>query len=153
MTFPTLAERLSLFLLLLTSFFLFSVRFRRIWQRIRAAKPDADFKLSPIARRAWRFFSEVLCQTKVIRQRPLPGLAHAFVFWGFCAFALVTLNHIASGFGFPLFHPERGFGAGYWWFAFVSSTDPAHKTPPSGPESIHCFPLTRRFQPDPAARR
>ena len=37
------------------------------------------------------------CQAKVIRERPLPGLAHAFVFWGFCAFALVTLNHVAAG--------------------------------------------------------
>ena len=26
-----------------------------------------------------------------------PGLAHAFVFWGFCVFALVTLNHFAAG--------------------------------------------------------
>jgi hypothetical protein len=37
----------------------------------------------------------------VIRCRPLPGIAHAFVFWGFCAFALVTANHLAMGFGFP----------------------------------------------------
>ena len=31
-----------------------------------------------------------MLQGKVIRERPLPGLAHAFVFWGFCAFALIT---------------------------------------------------------------
>jgi Fe-S oxidoreductase len=33
----------------------------------------------------------------VIQQRPLPGLAHAFVFWGFLAFALVTTNHVLTG--------------------------------------------------------
>jgi Fe-S oxidoreductase len=46
-----------------------------------------------------------MLQAKVIRERPLPGLAHAFVFWGFCAFALVTLNHIAIGFGMRFLAP------------------------------------------------
>ena len=40
-----------------------------------------------------------MLQGKVIEQRPLPGLAHAFVYWGFLAFALVTINHIATAFG------------------------------------------------------
>jgi hypothetical protein len=35
-----------------------------------------------------------MLQGKVIEQRPLPGLAHAFVYWGFPTFGLVTLNHI-----------------------------------------------------------
>ena len=73
------------------------------WSRkIRAAKPDADFSLHPIGKRVWDFVWEVLLQAKVIRERPLPGLAHAFVFWGFCVFALITLNHFATGFGFPI---------------------------------------------------
>ena len=55
------------------------------------------FDLFPIGKRVWDFVWEVLFQGKVIRERPLPGLAHAFVFWGFCAFALVTLNHFAIG--------------------------------------------------------
>ena len=50
-----------------------------------------------LGRRLWEFVSEVLCQSKVIQQRPLPGLAHAFVFWGFLAFALVTTNHVLTG--------------------------------------------------------
>ena len=40
-----------------------------------------------------------MLQGKVIRQRPLPGLAHAFVFWGFCAFALITLIAFISVIG------------------------------------------------------
>ena len=43
------------------------------------------------------FIWEVLLQGKVISQRPLPGIAHALVFWGFCVFALVTINHFADG--------------------------------------------------------
>ena len=64
--------------------------FSKVVMRIEAAKPDADFSLQPLRKRVWDFFWEVLCQAKVIRERPLPGLAHAFVFWGFCVFALVT---------------------------------------------------------------
>jgi Fe-S oxidoreductase/energy-converting hydrogenase Eha subunit A len=71
-----------------------------------------------LGKRIWTFVSEILLQTKVIRQRPLPGLAHALVFWGFCAFALVTANHVAMGLGVPFLDRKRGFGFAYWWFAF-----------------------------------
>jgi Fe-S oxidoreductase len=80
-------------------------RFGAVLRKIRAAKPDADFSLWPVGPRVRELVWEVICQAKVIRERPLPGLAHAFVFWGFCAFALVTLNHIAIGFGTHLLPP------------------------------------------------
>ena len=95
----------------------FALRFLRVARKIREAKPDADFKLAPVGKRVWDFVSEVLLQSRVIRQRPLPGLAHAFVFWGFCAFALVTLNHFATGFGFPFLSREGWFGAFYFGLA------------------------------------
>ena len=88
-------------------------------RKIRAARPDTDLKLASLGRRVWVFFWEVICQAKVIRERPAPGLFHAFVFWGFCAFALVTLNHIATGFGSPFLERHEGFGAFYFWFAFA----------------------------------
>jgi Fe-S oxidoreductase len=62
---------------------LFFWRFGPILRTILRSKKDADFSLQPIGRRVWDFVWEVLCQAKVIKQRPLPGLAHAFVFWGF----------------------------------------------------------------------
>ena len=61
---------------------------------------------------------EVAAQGLVIAQRPLPGLAHAFVFWGFCVFALVTLNHFAEGFGLG-FLSDGGFSRFYFAFAGV----------------------------------
>ena len=88
-------------------------------RKIRAAKPDPGFSLHPLGKRIWDFFSEVMLQSKVIEQRPLPGIAHAFVFWGFCAFALVTLNHIATGIGFPFLSRESWFGRIYFYFAAV----------------------------------
>src|SRR5665213_2454843 len=88
-------------------------RFASVLRKIRAAKPDADFSLSPLGPRVRELLWEVMCQAKVIRQRPLPGLAHAFVFWGFCAFALVTVNHVAIGFGTHFLTP----GSFYFQFA------------------------------------
>jgi len=112
-------EKLLLAILIVTSVALFFSRFGPIVKRILTSKKDSNFKLSPIGRRIWRFFWQVLCQAKVIRERPLPGLAHAFVFWGFCAFALVTLNHFAVGFGRGFLDPAGIFGRFYSYFAAV----------------------------------
>lgn len=105
--------------LILISLWLFWLRFGRVIQRIRRAKRDSDFKLAPIGRRVSHLIWDVMCQAKVIRERPLPGIAHAFVFWSFCAFALVSINHIASGFGCPFLNYHAGFGEFYYWFAFA----------------------------------
>ncbi len=48
----------------------------------------------------------------------MPGIAHALVFWGFCAFAIATLDHVAAGFGFDLIPWYSSFGRFY--FAFVA---------------------------------
>ena len=97
----------------------FWARFGQVLTRIRASKKDVNFRLGNIGRRTWDFFWEVMCQAKVIKQRPLPGLAHAFVFWGFCAFALVSLNHFASGFGIGFLSAEGFFGRIYFNFAAI----------------------------------
>ena len=116
--FP-LIERLLFAVLAVASGVLFWSRFSPILGRILLSKKDASFSLAPVSHRVWDFVSEVLFQSKVIRQRPLPGLAHAFVFWGFCAFALVTLNHCAVGLGIGFLSPEGFFGRFYFWFAAV----------------------------------
>lgn len=100
--------------LLIGALYGFARRFRPVIELIRAAKADAGFSIAPVAPRVREFVWEVLCQAKVIRERPLPGLAHAFLFWGFCAFGVVTINHFAIGFGFPLFSLHGGwFGPAY----------------------------------------
>ena len=109
MTGPSTLEIALFAALLLASVFLFWRRFGRVAAIIRASRPDTGFAASPWAPRIARFIAEVLLQSKVIRHRPLPGLAHAFVFWGFLAFALVTLNHLAHGFGFAFFDTKTGF--------------------------------------------
>ena len=88
----------ALFLILLVaSVFGFWRRFGKVWHVILQSKKDADFRIQPVARRVADFIWEVMLQGKVISQRPLPGIAHALVFWGFCVFALITANHFAEG--------------------------------------------------------
>ncbi len=112
------APEVTLFLVLLAcSAWGFWRRFRKVARKIGEAKRDPDFHLEPVAKRAWDFISEVLLQSKVIRERPLPGIAHAFVFWGFCVFTLVTLNHFAAGIGLPFLSRASWLGKFYFYFA------------------------------------
>ncbi len=111
------AELAVLVVCILVSGALFFYRFGPILRTVLRSKKDHDFLLRPIGRRAWDFFWEVLCQAKVIKQRPAPGLAHAFVFWGFLAFALVSLNHFAVGLRLGFLPPESLVGSFYFVFA------------------------------------
>jgi Fe-S oxidoreductase len=116
MTLSNPLEKIVLAILIGLSAAGFWYRIRRVIRVISASRPDAGFRLGDIAPRIGSFFWEVLLQGKVISQRPLAGLAHAFVFWGFCAFALITVNHIATGFGVPILSRSGGFGRLYFDF-------------------------------------
>ena len=113
----TAAEIALLMVLACISTVLFLVRFGPILKNIHDAKGEPGAKLRPTPRGIREFLWEVLCQAKVIRERPLPGLAHAFVFWGFLAFALVSLNHLAVALGLGFLSPERAAGRFYFSFA------------------------------------
>ena len=113
----SLIEKLLLIALIIASTVLFWKRFGIVVDKILKSRKDPGFHLNNLGKRTWDFFWEVLCQAKVIRERPLPGLAHAFVFWSFLAFALVTLNHIASGLGIGFLDPAGFFGRFYFYFA------------------------------------
>jgi len=96
----------------LTAFFLPVCKRLKI---IQAA--PGKFSLDNLHYRIGRVISEVLFQSKVIKHRPLAGLMHAFVFWGFIAFVIVTINHFARG--FTNFQGSLlGHGEIYW---FISS--------------------------------
>lgn len=119
-------ETLVFVIAALLSAALFWLRFRAVARAVLGSKPDPGFRLRPLWPRIRRFIWEVLCQAKVIRHRPWPGLAHALVFWGFCAFALVTANHVAQGLGFRLFDLRGGafgrvYGLGAALFALAVS--------------------------------
>ena len=116
MTWPGQAV---LLIAILVSVFLFARKLGAAVRIILAAKRDPDFKLWPILPRVRKVLWEVGAQGLVIAQRPLPGLAHALVFWGFCVFALVTLNHFAVGFGHPFLSRSSFWGHLYFLTAGV----------------------------------
>jgi Fe-S oxidoreductase len=66
--------------------------------RIIAAAPNT-FSLDDLGTRTSRFVLDVLLQRRTIRERPFTGLMHAFVFWGFVAFAGYTLTEFLQGLG------------------------------------------------------
>src|SRR5437763_1678288 len=118
---PTVTEvswtqRLVLVLLLGASLAIFWRRLSAVLHIVRRSRPTSDFNLKPLGPRLRNFLWEVAAQGKVIQQRPLAGLAHAFVFWGFCAFGLITVNHLAAGFGLRLLLAASGFGRFYFTF-------------------------------------
>jgi Fe-S oxidoreductase len=110
-------ETILFLVLLAASAYAFWWRFGKVWRTVIRSKKDPDFHIHPIGRRVWDFVWEVMLQGKVIRERPLPGLAHAFVFWGFCAFALVTVNHFAEALGLHLLSRENWIGKVYFYLA------------------------------------
>jgi len=119
MTDASWTERAVVLVLMAASLALSWWRFRKVLYTIRGSRPTPDFAVTPAGPRIRQFLWEVMAQGKVIWQRPLPGLAHAFVFWGFCAFALVTCNHLASAFGAGFLSPASGFGRFYFGFVAV----------------------------------
>ena len=110
-------EIVLLLVLVAASAALFLFRLGPILRNILTARTDLGWHLRPIFRRIWAFTSEVLFQSKVIRERPLPGLAHAFVFWGFLVFALVSLNHLATGVRLGFLSSASLIGRFYFTFA------------------------------------
>ncbi len=114
---PSSIDMFLFALALLASASAFWRRFGPVLRTIFAAKADPGFSLNNIPGRVRDFVWEVLLQGKVIRERPLPGMAHAVVFWGFLAFALITLNHFATGFGLAFLEPSSGYA--YFAAAFA----------------------------------
>lgn len=63
------------------------------------AAGENNFSLDHLALRIRRFLIDVVLQVRTIRERPIAGLMHAFVFWGFVAFAGYTFTEFLRGLG------------------------------------------------------
>lgn len=66
--------------------------------RLVTAAPNT-FSVENPAVRVRRFLTDVIAQRRTIAERPAAGVAHAFVFWGFVAFAGYTLTEFLAGLG------------------------------------------------------
>jgi len=88
-----------------------------VWGRLepmrRATSSLPRVQLFP---RLWTTFTEVMFQTRVIGDRPLAGVLHALVMWGFFAFGWVSMEHVAAGFaGLASAQPDTS-----WYGAFAA---------------------------------
>ena len=79
--------------------------------RLIAAAPG-HFVLVDAAGHVRRFLVDVLLQVRTIRERPVVGIAHALVFWGFVAFAGYTSVEFLRGLGIVDLTGTR------WFFAY-----------------------------------
>jgi Fe-S oxidoreductase len=75
-----------------------------------------DLPHDHIPKRLWRVFVEVFLQYKVVRDRPLVGILHAALLWGFLAFAWVSANHLSLG----LRGLSKATEARTWYGTFVA---------------------------------
>jgi Fe-S oxidoreductase len=76
-----------------------------------------DVQLDNIPQRLWRVFVEVILQYRVVRDRPLVGILHALVVWGFLVFAWVSAEHLSLG----VLGLENATPAHNWYGAFAAA--------------------------------
>lgn len=102
-------ETLAFWLLFLGFVAAFAAQVARRVQIIAAA-PN-NFSLDDLPARLNRFVFDVVLQRRTIRERPLAGLMHAFVFWGFVAFGGYTSVEFLHGLGLVDLTHTRWFAA------------------------------------------
>jgi Fe-S oxidoreductase len=90
-------QTVAFWILFLTFVGVFAAQVARRVQLIAAA-PNT-FSLDNLPFRATRFLTDVVLQVRTIRERPVTGLMHAFVFWGFVAFGGYTAVEFMYGLG------------------------------------------------------
>ena len=77
--------------------------------RLIAGAPST-FSTDDVPARIWRFVTDVVGQRRTIKDRPIAGLAHAFVFWGFVAFGGYTAVEFLAGLGIVNLTDTAAFG-------------------------------------------
>lgn len=92
-----MVELLAFWVVFLASVTWFGAQVAERVRLIRGA--PGNFDLSDLPGRAGRFVGEVVFQSRVIRAKPVVGVAHLCVFWGFVAFGGYTLVELLYGLG------------------------------------------------------
>jgi len=87
-----------LFRLLVVAAAALFVRQMLVRYRLLARAPGA-LEAPELAPRVRAFVSEIVFQSRTIAARPIVGIAHLLVFWGFCAFAGYTSVEALRGLG------------------------------------------------------
>lgn len=98
----TLSEQI-IFGIVLAGFVAYCVmRISLLVRLIRAGKPDPDKRTENLVSNVSNMLLDVFLQRRVLR-KPVTGLLHLLIVWGFFVFAVNTVNHFAGAF-IPGFH-------------------------------------------------
>jgi len=109
-----MVERLLFLLITLASVAYFAATTLRRLAAMRTA--EADLSTDRPLHRLARTFAEVALQARVIRDRPVAGILHALVMWGFFAFAWVSAEHVYLG----LVGLEHAEASTSWYATFAA---------------------------------
>jgi Fe-S oxidoreductase len=92
--------------------------FRTVNRRLFSVFPKhGDLPHDHIPKRLLRVFVEVILQYRVVRDRPVVGILHAAVLWGFFAFAWASAEHLQWG----LRGLEKATETRTWYGTFVAA--------------------------------
>ena len=120
MTF-NIIEQLILTVLIILAISSFSLDLYKKFKIIM--KGTGNFPFDNILFRSKKVFFEFILQKKVLSQRFWPGLMHAFVFWGFIFFSIITIDHFLLGYNIHFFNYKfKIFYANFFgipWSIFV----------------------------------
>ena len=98
----TLIEKILLTIIIISALSSFS------WEIIKrfkiVLKGEGKLPFDNISKRLIKVLREFILQEKVLKQRFFVGLMHGFVFWGFMAFGLITIDHFLRGYNLYLFN-------------------------------------------------
>ena len=96
-------------LAILVTLLIFSYTVRRLYRFFKLTQPA--FQVKDFGRRLILTLDVAIAQTKIFR-RPVTGLMHALVFWGFCIIALGTIEMVIDGLA-NVEHSLSFLGTGY----------------------------------------
>ncbi len=98
----TLIEKILLTIIIISALSSFS------WEIIKrfkiVLKGEGKLPFDNLSKRLIKVLREFIFQEKVLKQRFFVGLMHGFVFWGFMAFGLITIDHFLRGYNLYLFN-------------------------------------------------
>ena len=95
--------------------------FYRLYRKILRGRPDREARFDGLAGRVGAALVTTLTQSRTFKKRPMVGVFHSFIFYGFVLYGLVNLVDAVDGF-YPLdLRPVNGFMAGYLLLADVFS--------------------------------
>jgi len=92
----TIVKSFVMLMALVGAFSFFFMRVRRLYRLMTAVEGTTDFKLGQVGRRIGVLFTDVLAQANV-RRKPLPGMAHTLIFFGFLAVQPHSLELMLKG--------------------------------------------------------